>query len=82
MADFKRPIDAVADALPGTVGEVSAATGYPPETVLSLIVRLRAEGTRVNAAEDGSRAVGRALDRENPTTAGTIFAVDSSSGNG
>lgn len=79
-AEFQRPIDKVHDALPGTLADLVAATGYPAGSILELIVRLRSEGVRVNATEDGiSRAVPRYIDRDEPSTSTTIFAVDSSS---
>ncbi len=87
--EFKRPIDSVHGALltgsngtpGGTVGEVAERTGFPPGTVLELIGRLRSEGVRVNAVEDGvSRNVARHLDPEALHVSTTRFeiAVDSS----
>lgn len=78
MADQSPPARVVA-AMPGTVGELSKATGYPAGEVLKQIGNARREGKRVNAVEDGiSRGVGRHLDRENPHESTTIFMLDNS----
>lgn len=77
--DFVRPVDAVERAMPGTLSELAAHTGYPIEQVLGLIIRLRVEGVRVNAAEDGvSRSVGRYVEAGH--TATTVYSVDSRRG--
>jgi hypothetical protein len=81
VSDFARPVDQVAAALPGTVGEVAERTGFDAGMVLRLITRLRSERVNVVAVEDGvSRSVGRTIDREAPHTATTVYRVDSSSG--
>lgn len=78
MADFERPQDRVRAALPGTLGELALATGYPVGQVLANITRLRKEGVRVNAIEDGvSRSVGRFVDPE--VVASTVYSVDTGS---
>lgn len=76
-ADFVRPVDAVRDSLPGTLAEIIERTGYPADQVLSLLNRLRREGVRVNAIEDGSRSVGRYV--EEGYVAQTVYTVDTGS---
>lgn len=80
--EFQRPPQRVLGAMPGTLGELSERTKYPAGKVLELIVKLRRDGVRVNAIEDGARSVGRTIDREDPHISTTIFAVDSSSEKG
>lgn len=65
-AEFQRPIDKVRDALPGTIGELVAATGYPAGNVIALIIRLRSEGVRVNAA----------MNLSDPGYASTVYTVE------
>jgi len=77
--DFVRPVDAVERAMPGTLAELAERTGYPVEQVLGLLTRLRVEGKRVNAQEDGvSRSVGRYVEAGH--TATTVYSVDSRRG--
>jgi hypothetical protein len=52
------PPEKVADAMPGTLKDLSKATGYPVGSVLKQINTLRRSGVRVNAvAEAGAIGV-------------------------
>lgn len=83
MGDFVRPVDAVREAMPGTLGDLVERTGYPADKVLSMIGRMRTEGVRVNAQEDGiTRNVNRYVDSDNPVTSTTVYTVDNSRGIG
>lgn len=49
MAADMSPPARVRAALPGTLAELTARTGYPPEQVLKFITRLRVDGLAVRA---------------------------------
>lgn len=69
--EFQRPIDAVEAAMPGSLEDLREATGFGSGLILSLITRLRVEGTRVNAyVEAGTTIYG----------VETVASVDSGSG--
>ena len=63
--------------MPGTMAELVERTGYPAETILKMIHRMRAEGVRVNARA-GESFIGDQGREYTPTT--YEIAVDSSSG--
>lgn len=67
----------VAAAMPGTIHELMARTGYPQEAVRRAILNLRREGKRVNAVEDGiSRNVNSKRPPEESVPSTTIFTLD------